>query len=83
MSRIKVLYILPDLSNAGPVNMCLSLIKGLDKKTFDINVAALGSGELIHQFEDFASVKIFPQSKILNFIKQIKMGNYDIIHCIQ
>ncbi|HHH4370546.1 TPA: hypothetical protein ACPZZ6_004041, partial [Escherichia coli] len=51
MSRIKVLYILPDLSNAGPVNMCLSLIKGLDKKTFDINVAALGSGELIHQFE--------------------------------
>lgn len=80
MSRIKVLYILPDLSNAGPVNMCLSLIKGLDKKIFDIHVAALGSGELIHQFEGFASVKIFPRSKILNFIKQIKVGNYDIIH---
>ncbi|HCI6538780.1 glycosyltransferase family 4 protein [Klebsiella variicola] len=80
MSRIKVLYILPDLSNAGPVNMCLSLIKGLDKTKFDIHVAALGSGELIHQFENFSSVKIYPRTKILNFLKESKMGNYDIIH---
>ncbi|WP_241655612.1 hypothetical protein, partial [Klebsiella michiganensis] len=47
MKKIKLLYLLPDLSNAGPVNMCLSLIKGLDLNIYCVHVAALGDGELI------------------------------------
>jgi hypothetical protein len=46
MNKIRILYIIPDFSNCGPNNMCLNLIGQLDKKEYDIEVVALGNGEI-------------------------------------
>ena len=80
MKKIKLLYLLPDLSNAGPVNMCLSLIKGLDLNIYCVHVAALGDGELIDEFKKYSEVIVYSRRQPVHFVRSIKKNNYDIIH---
>ncbi|EOF9277559.1 glycosyltransferase family 4 protein [Klebsiella pneumoniae] len=80
MSKIKLLYILPDMSNAGPVNMCLNLIQGLNIKDYEIKIIALGGGEMIEQFKYYADVKILSRKNIFAFRNYVRQYNFDIIH---
>ncbi|WP_371338440.1 MULTISPECIES: glycosyltransferase family 4 protein [Klebsiella pneumoniae complex] len=80
MNKIRILYIIPDFSNCGPNNMCLNLIGQLDKKEYDIEVVALGNGEIRDFFSLSAKTYIFHRKDILGFYRYLKAKNFDIIH---
>ncbi|WP_370429471.1 glycosyltransferase family 4 protein [Klebsiella aerogenes] len=80
MRKIKILYVLPDMSNAGPVNMCLSLVKELDCNKYDISIFALGSGHLVDDFSKYGQVELFSRKDFFAFAYQIRMGGFDIMH---
>lgn len=76
----KILFIIPDLQNVGPVNMCLSLVKNLDDNLFDISVYALGNGIRYDEFAHYANVSVFSRGNILTVFRQLRKGDFDIIH---
>ncbi|MGK2960221.1 MAG: glycosyltransferase family 4 protein [Candidatus Malihini olakiniferum] len=76
----KILFIIPNLQNVGPVNMCLSLIKNLDDKFFEVYVYALGSGIHHEEFAHYANVRVFNRRNIFTLFKQLNKSNFDIIH---
>lgn len=78
--KIKLLYVLPDLSNAGPVNMCLNLIRGLELDSYDIEIVSLGGGILVDEFKQYGKVNIFSRKNILGFCRFVRNKQFDIIH---
>ena len=56
---MKILYLLPSLKNAGPVNVCLNLIKELPS-TVEVTILSLNDGEL---FLSLVSLQRFMFSK--------------------
>lgn len=80
MRKIKILYVLPDMSNAGPINMCLSLVREIDNRKYDISIFSLGGGHLVNEFSKYGRVAIFSRKNFLTFAYQVRKEKFDIIH---
>ena len=75
----KILFIVPSLVNAGPVNVCLTLIQNIPHD-YDIEVLALNHGEREKEFAARAKVVVFKRCAILKIVHYIRSGNYMTIH---
>lgn len=76
---MKILYLLPSLKNAGPVNVCLNLIKELPSNV-DVTILSINDGELFYEFNKIAKVHIFKRTDVKGLIKFSRENNFDIIH---
>ncbi|MGG7668988.1 glycosyltransferase family 4 protein [Yersinia sp. J1] len=79
---MKILYIIPSFLNAGPVNVCFTLVQELSQVSNDnIHVYALKSGNKKHDFNAVGCVtEVFPLRSILAMIRKIKAEEFDVIH---
>lgn len=89
--KIKILHILPNLSNGGAEKICCELLLGLDKEKFSSGLLLFkenGAGEewkkkLIAEGIEIFSLKKYCLFDLINFwrlFKRIKNINPDIIH---
>lgn len=76
---MKILYLLPSLKNAGPVNVCLNLIKELPS-TVEVTILSLNDGELFSEFSKFAKVHVFKKTNIKGIVKFSRNNKFDIVH---
>jgi glycosyltransferase involved in cell wall biosynthesis len=75
----KILFIVPSLKNAGPVNVCLTIIKNLPV-FYDIEVLALNDGERKGEFATRAKVTIFKRTAVLQALTFIRKGGFSVVH---
>ncbi|MDR6295890.1 MAG: glycosyltransferase family 4 protein [Pantoea dispersa] len=75
----KILFIVPSLKNAGPVNVCLTIINNLPE-FYDIEVLALNDGERKEEFASRSKVTIFKRTAVLQALKFIRQGGFSVIH---
>ncbi|WP_323639658.1 glycosyltransferase [Pectobacterium polonicum] len=80
---MRILFLLPSLSNTGPINVALELCKQIYDKQ-DIYVYAFSSGDNRAVFDFYAKeVVVCDESfckKVYYFFQYIKNNNFDIIH---
>lgn len=79
MAKIKILFIIPSMKNAGPVNVCLTLINNLPSD-YNVTLLSLGDGEKYFDFKKKSNVYIFKKTNLLGIVNFIYKGNFDIIH---
>lgn len=76
---MNILYLLPSLKNAGPVNVCLNLIKELPDSV-SVTVLALNDGDLRKEFEALCPVRVIKRKSFLKLL-HFRMNNlFDIAH---
>ncbi|ADU67661.1 glycosyltransferase family 4 protein [Pantoea sp. At-9b] len=75
----KILFIVPSLKNAGPVNVCLNIIKNLPD-FYDIEVLALNDGERKEEFAARAKITLFKRSAVIQILRFIRSGGFSVIH---
>lgn len=75
----KILFVVPSLKNAGPVNVCLTIIKNLPE-FYDIEVLALNEGERKSEFASRAKVTVFKRTEVLKALRFIRQGDFSVVH---
>lgn len=88
--RIKILYVISNLANRGPVNQLYNLIKNIDKKLFSVEILTLSKEDRNSRIDDFYNLDInvnslnIPHKKHVLykkvFFNKIKEINPDIVH---
>src|SRR4030067_1750498 len=86
--KIKLLYLIPSLQTGGAEVQLLSLVKSLNKESFEATVAVFyRKGELINRFESVPGLKVVFLDKKSNldfsFLRRLKklirQENFDIL----
>ncbi|SRX75618.1 glycosyltransferase family 4 protein [Aequorivita antarctica] len=93
MSKIKILYTIPNFDTAGSGKVVYDLVKGLDRKIFEVEVACSSNrGAFFSEMEGLGipilivetTTKYRPYNSLFFRIKTIKnflrSNNYDIVH---
>jgi glycosyltransferase involved in cell wall biosynthesis len=85
--KTRILFLIPSFRTGGAEVQLLSLVKGLDKKLFEITVAAFYKGNALdNQFKELSNVRIVYLEKggsfdfkFLDRLKKLLSGGFDII----
>ncbi|WP_460191388.1 glycosyltransferase family 4 protein [Klebsiella variicola] len=74
-----ILFILPSMKNAGPVNVCLTIIDNLPSD-YNITLLSLGEGEKRSEFEKKCKIVIFKKTNLFRILSFLYRNDFDIIH---
>ncbi|HCI9375179.1 TPA: glycosyltransferase family 4 protein [Escherichia coli] len=74
-----ILFILPSMKNAGPVNVCLTIINNLPSD-YNITLLSLGEGERRAEFEKKCNVVVFKKTSLFKILNFLYKNHFDIIH---
>ncbi|HXJ99830.1 MAG TPA: glycosyltransferase, partial [Gelidibacter sp.] len=93
MSKIKILYTIPNFDTAGSGKVLYDLVKGLDKTKFEVEIACSSNrggffkeiqslGVPIHIVETTTTYRPYSSLpiRIISIRKFLKTNNYDIVH---
>ncbi|MTD42708.1 glycosyltransferase [Erwinia sp. CPCC 100877] len=78
-NKTNLLFVIPSMENAGPVNVCLNIIENLGSG-FNVTVITFRNGENRKRFENSAKVIIVKWYEFTRVVRLINASEIDIVH---